>query len=259
MHERSGRWFDPELVRIAQSLHSTGELWEGCFSAGQRLAIDTIMDVNPGGIARLSDAGIDQVCEAFADIVDAKSPFTFRHSMGVTEIARELAEAMGFGEDHTNFVRRAALLHDLGKLRVPNSILDKNGKPTPEEWSVVQEHPGLTRDILCRVRAFDGLAAIAGAHHEKLDGSGYPDRLTGKDIPIEARILAVADVYGALTEDRPYRAGLPLDKVLEIMKKDVPSKLDADCFEALLSLVTKSVTVPEPAAIALPYQQLSFA
>lgn len=259
MHERSGRWFDPELVRIAQSLHSTGKLWEGCFSEGQRLAIDTVMDLAPGSFARLTDAGIDQVCEAFADIVDAKSPFTFRHSMGVTEIARDIAEAMGFGLDHTNFVRRAALLHDLGKLRVPNSILDKNGKPTAAEWSVVQEHPGLTRDILHRIRAFDGLAAIAGAHHEKLDGSGYPDRLTGKDIPIEARILAVADVYGALTEDRPYRAGLPLSEVITIMKKDVPHKLDGNCFEALLSLVNAGAAMPEPAPIASPGLQLSFA
>ena len=259
MHERSGRWFDPELVRIAQSLHSTEKLWAGCFSDDKKVAVDSVMDIAPGGITRLTDAGIDQVCEAFADIVDAKSPFTFRHSMGVTETARDIAEAMGFAQDHSNFVRRAALLHDLGKLRVPNSILDKNGKPTAAEWSVIQEHPGLTRDILHRVRAFDGLAAIAGAHHEKLDGSGYPDRLTGKGIPVEARILAVADVYGALTEDRPYRAGLPIDEVIAIMKRDVPHKLDGDCFEALLSVVNASAVVSEPAPAAMPGLQLSFA
>ncbi len=259
MHERSGRWFDPELVRIAQSLHATGKLWAGCFPDGERPAIDAVMNIAPGSMTRLTDAGIDQICEAFADIVDAKSPFTFRHSMGVTEIARSIAETMGFGQDHTNFVRRAGLLHDLGKLRVPNSILDKNGKPTAEEWSVVQEHPGLTRKILQRVRAFDGLAAIAGAHHEKLDGSGYPDRLAGKDIPLEARILAVADVYGACTEDRPYRAGLPLNEVITIMKKEVPHKLDGDCFEALLSVVNAPAASANRAPNAANNLQLSFA
>ena len=236
MHERSGRWFDPQLVKIAQSLHADGSLWVGCEVDENGQTLERVRDAAPGSTGSLSDAGLDQICEAFADVVDAKSPFTFRHSMGVTEIAHSLAAAMGLGAERVRFVRRAALLHDLGKLRVPNSILDKNGKLTATEWEIVQEHPMLTRKILCRVRALDGLAAIAAAHHEKLDGSGYPDHLTGKDIPVEARILAIADVYGALTENRPYRAGMSHGEAAAIMKKDVPNKLDSDCFEALLGL-----------------------
>ncbi len=236
MRERSGHWFDPQLVRIAQSLHTGGALWTGCEVDDNRHTMERVLDAAPSGTNSLTDAGLDQICEAFADVVDAKSPFTFRHSMGVTEIARSLAVAMGLGAARTQFVRRAALLHDLGKLRVPNSILDKNGKLNATEWGVVQEHPALTRKILCRVRAFEGLAAIAGAHHEKLDGSGYPDRLTGTDIPLEARILAVADVYGALTEARPYRAGLSHEEASGIMKRDVPDKLDSQCFDALMGL-----------------------
>jgi len=236
MHERSGRWFDPQLVSIAQSLHTSGTLWSGCKPDENGQTMKRVLDAAPGGTDRLSDASLDQICEAFADVVDAKSPFTFRHSMGVTEIAHGLAAAMGLGAARTQFVRRAALLHDLGKLRVPNSILDKNGKLTASEWGIVQEHPMLTRKILYRVRAFDGLAAIAGAHHEKLDGSGYPDRLTGKDIPLEARILAVADIHGALTENRPYRVGLSHEEATRIMEKDVPTKLDSSCYEALLGL-----------------------
>jgi HD-GYP domain-containing protein (c-di-GMP phosphodiesterase class II) len=135
-------------------------------------------------------------------------------------------------------VHRAALLHDIGKLRVPNSILDKPGKLDAEEWRVVQEHPRLTREILSRVGPFDQLAAIAGAHHEKLDGSGYPDRLTADRLSLEARIIAVADVYGALTEDRPYRPGMKVEQALEIIARDVPHKLDADCYEALVNSVS---------------------
>jgi HD-GYP domain-containing protein (c-di-GMP phosphodiesterase class II) len=102
----------------------------------------------------------------------------------------------------------------------------------------VQEHPRLTREILSRIGPFGELAAIAGAHHEKLDGTGYPDKLTADRLPLEARIIAVADVYGALTENRPYRPGLALEQVVEIMSRDIPHKLDADCFEALISAVS---------------------
>jgi HD-GYP domain-containing protein (c-di-GMP phosphodiesterase class II) len=100
----------------------------------------------------------------------------------------------------------------------------------------MQEHPALTRDILCRVKHFHELAYIAGAHHEKLDGSGYPDRLRSEDLPLEARILAVADMYGALVEDRPYRKGFSHEQALGIMERDAPSKLDPDCFQALRSI-----------------------
>jgi HD-GYP domain-containing protein (c-di-GMP phosphodiesterase class II) len=116
---------------------------------------------------------------------------------------------------------------------VPNSILDKPGKLDADEWSVMREHPALTASILRRVKQFHELAAIAGAHHEKLDGSGYPNQLRADDLPLEARILTVADMYGALIEDRPYRAGFSHEQAVEIMMRDGAGKLDADCFAAL--------------------------
>jgi HD-GYP domain-containing protein (c-di-GMP phosphodiesterase class II) len=125
------------------------------------------------------------------------------------------------------------LLHDLGKLRVPNSILDKPTKLDDAQWSVMQEHPRLTRTILGRVTQFRELADIAGAHHERLDGAGYPNRLAGSKLSLEARILGLADVYSALTEDRPYRAAFSPREALAIMGRDVPGRLDAACFEAL--------------------------
>jgi putative nucleotidyltransferase with HDIG domain len=235
LRERGGRWFDPELVRIAESLHSNYGLWPAALSeTPEEETRSRVLALAPDEIGKLEAGDIDQICEAFADVVDAKSSFTYRHSMGVTDAAMKIAVELGLSPERVQLVHRAALLHDLGKLRVPNSVLDKQGKLDAQEWQVVQEHPRLTREILSRIGQFEELALIAGAHHEKLDGSGYPDRLPGASLPLEARIIAVADVYGALTENRPYRAGLPLEQVQEIMSKDIPTKLDPDCYEALM-------------------------
>ena len=239
LRERSGHWLDPELVRAAEGLHRDGILWrEALRDTPEDETRGAALELGPDTIETLEAADIDLICEAFADVVDAKSTFTYRHSLGVTNAAVSIAQALGLNEERTRLVNRAALLHDIGKLRVPNSILDKPGKLDAEEWRVVQEHPRLTREILSRIGPFGELATIAGAHHEKLDGSGYPDRLSAEQLPLEARIIAVADVYGALTEDRPYRPGLGLEQVVEIMTRDIPHKLDADCFDALISAVS---------------------
>jgi HD-GYP domain-containing protein (c-di-GMP phosphodiesterase class II) len=242
LRDRSGRWFDPEIVRVAEALHTDGRLWSGCWSPGHHTTLSTVRDLAPGHNSRLEAPAIDTICAVFAQIVDAKSPFTYRHSVGVTRIATSMAQTMGMTTDHTQFIVRAALLHDLGKLRVPNSILDKNGKPSSAEWSIIQEHPFLTRQILSHVPAFGDLAIIAGAHHEKLDGSGYPDHLPKCEIPFDARLLTTADMYGALTEDRPYRAGLSREAALAILAKDVPHKLDPACYAALTA-ATQSMQV----------------
>lgn len=240
LEERSGRWFDPELVRIAEALHRQEDLWTDATALTRESATrGAVLALAPDLVHKLTASDIDLICEAFADVVDAKSSFTFRHSLGVTDAASAIAAQLGIDADRQKLVRRAALLHDIGKLRVSNAILDKPGKLTTEEWSIVYEHPRLTREILSRVGSFGELAPIAGAHHERLDGSGYPDRLTGDRLPVEARIIAVADVYGALTEERPYRAGMDVEKALGIIAQDVPGKLDADCYEALREAVRR--------------------
>jgi putative nucleotidyltransferase with HDIG domain len=171
--------------------------------------------------------------------VDAKSPYTFRHSMGVTDAAVRIAQKLALSSERIDFVRRAALLHDIGKLSISNSILDKPGKLNPDEWVAMQDHPVQTQSILSRIAAFKDLAKVAGEHHEKLDGSGYPNHLPAGQLSLESRIIAVADVYGALSEDRSYRAALGLEKIASIMKSDIPGKLDASCFEALMSGLAK--------------------
>ena len=236
--ERSGTWFDPNLVRLAVSLHKTGTLWAGCGTEEER---SRAMELEPGTIRVIASEQVDQVCEAFADVVDAKSSYTYRHSLGVTEVADGMARKMGLSAARRTLIHRAALLHDLGKLRVPNSILDKPGKLDPAEWLVMREHPGLSEQILARIPSFAPIARIAGRHHEKLDGTGYPNGLVGDALSLEDRIVALADFYGALSEDRPYRQAMPAEEILSLLRAQVPHKFDANCFEALMAFVDLQV------------------
>lgn len=235
LRERSGRWFDPKLVRVVESLHASRSLWDNRPAEEDRRAV---LDLAPeaGGTTVHQ---IDKVCEAFADVVDAKSSFTYRHSVGVTQAALKIAVQMGLSSERRKLVWRAALLHDVGKLGVSNSILDKPSKLDAEEWNSVRMHPVHTQKILERIEPFAEVAGVASLHHERLDGKGYPYGLNGDLLPIEARIIAVADVYGALSEDRPYRASLSNEEVFAIMQKDVPDKLDANCFEALRAVIVR--------------------
>jgi len=242
LRQRSGRWFDPEVTSAAESLHRKSALWMHCLPSSadspaqsQRFTRSAVLDLAPPQIAGTSPSHIDSICEAFAEVVDAKSHFTFSHSVGVTWVAAAIGEAVGLNPERKQLLHRAALLHDLGKLRVPNSILDKPCNLDADEWQIMREHPGLTGSILRRVKQFRELASIAGSHHEKLDGSGYPNGLHAEEIPLETRILTVSDIYTALTEDRPYRAGYSHEQAIEIMIHESPDKLDADCFEALRS------------------------
>jgi putative nucleotidyltransferase with HDIG domain len=239
LQERSGTWFDPELVRLTLSLHREGLLWRYCL-AGDSIETtrQAVLDIE-GTDQLVAPSRIDQVCEAFADVVDAKSPFTFSHSVGVANIAYDIARTMGLSAERVQVVRRTALLHDIGKLGISNTILDKPGILTMRERIIVEEHPTLTRRILERVGAFGEVAVIAGEHHEKLDGTGYPNRLVAKDLSLESRIVAVSDVFGAMHEDRPYRKGVGIDEIVPIMQAEAPRKLDQDCLEALFTVLEK--------------------
>jgi putative nucleotidyltransferase with HDIG domain len=180
---------------------------------------------------------IDSICETFADVVDTKSPFTYRHSLGVMDAAVAIGSVLGLAPDRMRVLRRAALLHDIGKLAISNTILDKPTRLTDAEMDVVKTHPGIGAQILGHVDAFGEVAVLAGEHHEKLDGTGYPNGLHGRDLSLESRLLAVADIYGALSEERPYRAGLEPAQIAAIMERDVPAKLDGECYEALRTVM----------------------
>ncbi|HEX3967734.1 MAG TPA: HD domain-containing phosphohydrolase, partial [Edaphobacter sp.] len=146
LQERSGTWFDPHFVRIALSLHRRGTLWTNCSPGdSQEDTRQAVLDLDAGTQHTLEPDQIDRICEAFADVVDAKSPFTFRHSIGVADAAFGIAETMGLPADRVQLVRRAALLHDIGKLSVSNAILDKKAVLSAAEWETVRQHPRITR------------------------------------------------------------------------------------------------------------------
>jgi HD-GYP domain-containing protein (c-di-GMP phosphodiesterase class II) len=144
-----------------------------------------------------------------------------------------ISESMGLDVQRRRWLKRGALLHDVGKLGVSNSVLDKAGPLDTAEWAAVRKHAELTESILSRISAFKELAFIAGAHHERLDGGGYPRGLTAQDIALETRIITTADIFDAITAERPYRAAIPVDKTLAMMGKTVGTALDADCYAAL--------------------------
>ncbi len=224
---RRGTWFDPRLVEAVADLERDVAFWAS-------LERPDVHAVEPADRVQRADAArLDRIAEAFAGIVDAKSPFTARHSAGVAEIAAGIAATMGLDGATERLLRRAGLLHDVGKLGVSNQILDKPGRLTDREWRAVRHHPRLSLVILRRVPALADVAQLAAMHHERLDGSGYPYGLAETDLSVPARILQVADVADALSAERPYRAALPVDEVLQIMRRDAGPRLDAGAFAAL--------------------------
>lgn len=231
VRNRSGTWFDPELIAALEATAQESDLWAGLNDPN--IASHVYAMAPRAASFDIDDSYLDDIAEAFADVIDAKSPFTADHSRRVTLYADIIAEQLGLGAAHRRWLRRAALLHDIGKLAVSNQILDKPGKPTDEEWAAIREHPVHTAAILSRVRAFADFAHVAGAHHERLDGAGYPKGLTVETLPFESMILATADVYDALTADRPYRAAMPHEKAMAILQQEVGAAHHALCVSAL--------------------------
>src|SRR5262249_42879975 len=155
-----------------------------------------------------------------------KSPWTYRHSDRTCLIALGLAGALDRPAEEMRDLQRAALLHDLGKLAISNRILDKPARLTSAEFAVVREHPLLTEQILARVPGSEHLGPLAGGHHERLDGSGSPRGRPASELTKPMRLLAVADVYEALTSERPYRPAFDSDRALAVIRDEVPERLD---------------------------------
>jgi HD-GYP domain-containing protein (c-di-GMP phosphodiesterase class II) len=228
---RSGRWFDPDLVKALNGFRDDHEFWAS-------LQDPDLTRWEPEDQVLTVDADRElQIATAFAGIVDAKSPWTYFHSDRTSLIATNIGAALGMDADDLADLRRVGLLHDIGKLAVSNRILDKPGRLTESEYARVKEHPLFTQWVLERVPCFEALAPLAGAHHERLDGSGYPRGLTAYELTLPMRVLAIADVYEALTAERPYRHALAEDQALEIIRGDVPSRLDADAYRALETVI----------------------
>ncbi len=178
----------------------------------------------------------DSFVHAFSTALDARDPVTQIHSINVANFAMGIATYLGMPRREREWLRVAGLLHDVGKIGTPEAILTKPGKLSDDEFAEMKQHAAHSREILSQIEFtedYEQIAEIAAAHHEKLDGSGYPDGLAGDDLPLKARILCVADIFDALTQDRHYRKGMSIDKAFSIIDDMTPHQLDPACVHAL--------------------------
>lgn len=187
-------------------------------------------------IAKLYERLVDQLMEAvlaMAESVEKKSPWTAGHSRRVTKYVLCIAEEMGWSEQQLEQLRIAGLLHDIGKIAVPGSILNKQGRLNDDEFAIIKRHPEDGAQILSKIRMMRPHIPIIRHHHEWMDGSGYPDGLRGSEIPIGARLVAVADAFDAMIADRPYRKGLSFDDAISRLEAAVGIQFDGEVVEAL--------------------------
>ncbi len=209
------RYFDPELLDVFYELSSYIEFW---LNMSDNFVYEALNQLMPSVVRKFSYREMRVVSQIFSSIIDAKSPFTGSHSRGISEKTGMLCRYYEFDEDTYWQMRIAADLHDLGKLMVPNDILDKPASLTPSEISVIQSHPFYTRRALEMITGFENIADWAANHHEKLNGKGYPYGLSEKNLDLNSRLLGCVDIYQALTEDRPYRKAMSHKKTIELMR-----------------------------------------
>lgn len=178
-----------------------------------------------------------QIVKALSGAIDAKDTYTNGHSIRVADYSREIAGRAGLPKQLQNDIYMIGLLHDVGKIGIPDAIINKPAKLTEEEYSIIQKHPVLGAVILGNIAEFPRLSTGARWHHERYDGKGYPDGISGEDIPVEARIIAVADAYDAMSSRRSYRDVLPQEKVYAEVKKGKGTQFDPVFAEIMLTMI----------------------
>lgn len=210
----AGRLFSPELVDVFRTMSAREYFWLDLASPSIQTILSQRLRSARIGVASRDMLGFSQL---FSRIIDFKSPFTATHSSGVAASAEFLAGRLGFSRQECTAMRIAGYMHDLGKLAVPVEILDKPSRLNRKEFNVVRHHTFYTYRILEPIAALQTINAWAAFHHERLDGSGYPFHLKEKDLPLGSQVMAVADVFTALTEDRPYRLGMKRSETLKVL------------------------------------------
>jgi HD-GYP domain-containing protein (c-di-GMP phosphodiesterase class II) len=229
--QRRGTQFDPQVVDVFVA--GAQQLFADLDAAS---SWDAVIGSEPALGAQLTGPGLDGALAAIADFTDVKSPFTIGHSRGVADLAGEAALRCGLGPSGSSLVRRAGLVHDLGRLGVSNAIWDKPGALSHSETERVRLHPYLTERMLACCPGLAPLAAIAVQHHERLDGSGYPRGLSGGAIGTEGRLLAAADFYQSRTEPRPHRPAVPAAEAAVLLRAEARAgRLDGDAVAAVLA------------------------
>ena len=177
--------------------------------------------------------------EGLARALELRDKETEGHSRRVTEMALKVAQKVGINKQELEDIRRGSILHDIGKISIPDEILHKAGKLTPEERLIIEQHPETAYKLLSKIPFLSKAIEIPYCHHEKWDGTGYPRKLKGNDIPVSARIFAVADVWDALSFDRPYNKAWPREQIIEYFKEQTGKHFDPYILKTFLAMVEK--------------------
>ncbi|MFZ5944169.1 MAG: HD domain-containing phosphohydrolase [Bacillota bacterium] len=230
--QQKGKMFMPDLVHLFQDLLPKVYIW---LEAASHYTVPILKDKVNLGDFTISIDELLSVTKVFSHLIDFRSAFTARHSSGVASAAESLAQLSSFSIVEQKMMRVAGFLHDIGKLAVPGEILEKPGQLTKDEFNIIKTHTFYTYRTLFPIKELNVINNWASLHHEKLDGSGYPFNLNEDSLSLGSRIMAVADVFTALTEDRPYRKGMPKSQVINILKKMVDNMaLDKNVVDLLL-------------------------
>ncbi len=217
MASQRGGMFSPELIDAFEAM-SQGEAFWLALQPDWVQQYQTDME-SYGDLRLIGWADFKQCAEIFARIIDAKSPYTQQHSRGVSRLARYLAEHLGLDAITCEKIEVAGLLHDIGKLQIPDEIIEGQSGLTAHEFDIMKSHSYGTLQVLKRLHAVDEIARWAAYHHETPDGHGYPFRISGDALPLEARIINVADIFQALAQERPYRQPMQPDQIISILNE----------------------------------------
>jgi len=218
MEKQRNTVFMPEHLDALHAVSSRESLWFDLVSPQlqqlipQMVVFDTL---------ELDSDDMIKITKIFAKVIDFRSTFTATHSAGVAHTAEKLAQLLGFSKEERKMMLVAGYLHDLGKLAIRNDILEKKGNLNEGEYNIIRSHTYYTYRLLQPVKAFGQINLWASTHHEKLNGSGYPFKLKDEDITLGSRIMAVADIFTAITEDRPYRSGMSYEQAANVLRQEV--------------------------------------
>jgi HD-GYP domain-containing protein (c-di-GMP phosphodiesterase class II) len=236
----ANRQFDPGIVAALSDFLKDDAFWNDVLNRPEQaiLAID-----GPAAQWKADDDAIERVCAAFAQIVDMKSRYTDGHSFRVSSYAEAMGRRLGLAPSEMSDLRRAGLLHDIGRLSLPNSILDIQGRPTPEAWQSIRRASELSEQIIGRVPGFGKIAEIVSAQHERLDGTGYHKGISAARLTVPMRILAVANTFDALTVDRAQRPAISMVDALPILDREAGVGLDKACVDAIKAEIAESAAM----------------
>jgi len=232
LKEQESKMFDGELLEVFEQVSTPESFWFYLEDNNIELFLQEWID--EAQEKEYTFEHIKEIALMFSDIVDAKSTFTAQHSLKVSQVAFFLGQELGLSPDHLEILELAALLHDLGKLRIADSILEKKGPLTPQERKIMDRHSFDSEMILRKIRGFREIAQLAANHHETLDGNGYPYQKQASEISLETRILTLSDIFQALAQNRPYRKTLSLESIIDILNDmERVGKLDTQVLNTL--------------------------